>query len=423
MSDQLALNGGPKIADAPFPPWPWYTEEIIQAAMEPLRSGKINYWTGPLGMKFEQAFADWCGAKYGISTSNGTSALHVALAGIGIGPGDEVIVPSYTFIASSFSVCQAGAVPVFADVEPHGHTLSAEAIEAKISDHTRAILVVHLYGEMCDMDAITALAKKHNLLVVEDCAQAHGGACHGQKAGTLGDIGAFSFCQSKHFSTGGEGGCVVTDDEDAAWICRSFRDHGYDVKQRLSLLDLEAKLPYIHNMVGFNFRMTEMQSAIGLKELERLDNWNLANRRRNGHLLNDLLAGCPGILRLPIDTEARQNAYWLYPLVMDTAALTVDLKQFTAALNAEGLPAGPVLWPQCYQEKAFVEHNGFGKLKYPFEDPATRPEAVNYAAEYCPNAAQVEKECFWVPTHPTYEVEHMELIAQGIRKVAEAYSK
>ena len=112
MSDQLAINGGPQVAEGPFPPWPWYTEEIIQAAMEPLRSGKINYWTGPLGMKFEQAFADWCGGKYGISTSNGTSALHVALAGIGIGPGDEVIVPSYTFIASSFSVCQAGAVPV-----------------------------------------------------------------------------------------------------------------------------------------------------------------------------------------------------------------------------------------------------------------------------------------------------------------------
>lgn len=422
MSDHLAINGGPKVAEGPFPPWPWYTEEIIQAAMEPLRTGKINYWTGPLGMKFEQAWADWCGARYGISTSNGTSALHVALAGLGIGPGDEVIVPSYTFIATSFSVCQAGAVPVFADVERYGHTISAESIAAKLSDRTKAVIVVHLYGEMCDMEAILAVARSNNLLVVEDCAQAHGGMCSGLKAGTLGDIGAFSFCQSKHFSTGGEGGCVITDDEEVAWLCRSFRDHGYDVKQRMSLLELEAKLPYIHNMVGFNFRMTEMQSAIGLKELERLDNWNLANRRRNGELLTARLADCPAIRRLPIDTEARRNAYWLYPIVLDMDALTVDIKQFTAALNAEGIPAGPVLWPQCYRERAFVEHNGFGRLRYPFEDPATRPEAVNYAEEYCPHAAEVEKACFWVPTHPTYGAEHMELIAEGIRKVAEAYS-
>lgn len=422
MSEQLAINGGPKIAEAPFPPWPWYTEEIVQAAMEPLRSGKINYWTGPLGMKFEQAWADWCGAKYGISTSNGTSALHVALAGLGIGPGDEVIVPSYTFIASSFAVCQALAVPVFADVEKHGHTISAASIEEKISERTKAVLVVHLYGEMCDMEAILSVARAHDLLVVEDCAQAHGGKCSGLKAGTIGDIGAFSFCQSKHFSTGGEGGCVITNDEEVAWRCRSFRDHGYDVQQRMSLLELEAKLPYIHNMVGFNFRMTEMQSAIGLKEIERLDTWNLPNRRRNAKILDEALAGCPFIRRLPLNTPERENAYWLYPIILNMETLTCDIAQFVKALNAEGIPAGPVMWPQCYKERAFVEHNGVGRLKYPFEDPATRPEAVTYDKVFCPNAAEVETECFWVPTHPTYEPEHMELIAAGIRKVAEGYS-
>lgn len=423
MADELAINGGPKTTEEPFPPWPWYTEEIIQAAMEPLRSGKINYWTGPLGMKFEQAFADWCGRRYGISTSNGTSALHVALAGLGIGPGDEVIVPSYTFIATSFAVCQAGAVPVFADTEPHGHTLNPESIAQHLSDRTRAVIVVHLYGEMCDMDAIRAVARENDLLVIEDAAQAHGGTYEGKQAGAIGDIGCFSFCQSKTFSTGGEGGCVVTDDEEVAWRCRSFRDHGYDVKERMNMLELEAALPYIHNMVGFNYRMTEMQSAIGLKELERIDTWNLPNRRRNGRLLTSLLAGCPQVKRLPIDTPERENAFWLYPIVLDMDKLTCDIKQFTEALSAEGLPNGSVQWPQGYKERAFAEHNGFGRLKYPFESPDTRPEAVQYEQTFCPNAAEVEQECFWVPCHPTYEPEHMELIAQGILKVTAAYAK
>ncbi len=173
--EQLAINGGPKTATESFPPWPWFPEETIQAVLEPLRSGKVNYWTGPLGMKFEQEFADWCGAQYGISTTNGTSALHVALAGLNIGPGDEVIVPSYTFIATSFAVCQAGAVPVFADVDKATHTISPASIEANLSESTRAVIPVHLYGCMCDMDSILDITRAHGLLVIEDAAQAPGG--------------------------------------------------------------------------------------------------------------------------------------------------------------------------------------------------------------------------------------------------------
>jgi len=423
MADELAINGGKPVCAEPFPPWPWFSEEIISAAMEPLKAGKVNYWTGDLGMRFEQAFADWNGAKYGISTCNGTAALHTALAGLGIGPGDEVIVPSYTFIATSFSVCQAGAVPVFADVEKLSHTISATDIEAKISDKTRAIIVVHLYGEVCDMGAILDVAKRHSLLVIEDCAQAHGATYKGKKVGTVGDIGAFSFCQSKTFTTGGEGGCVITDDDDVAWNCRSFRDHGYDVAERLRLLELEAKLPYIHNCVGFNFRLTEMQSAIGLKELERLDNWNLANRRRNGEMLIAALKDCPQIQRLPVHTSERGNGFWLFPIILDIDALSTDIKGITAALSAEGIPCGPVLWPQCYKEKAFQQKRGFGKLGYPFGDPNARKEAVDYSKVLCPNAAEVETRCFFVPTHPTYEVRHVEMMARAILKVLGAYGQ
>ncbi len=423
MAEQLAVNGGTPVTREPFPSWPYFDEATIQAAMEPLRSGKVNYWTGPLGMEFEQRFAEWCGARYGISTSNGTSALHTALAGLGIGPGDEVIVPSYTFIATSFSVCQAGAIPVFADVERESHTLDPAAVEAAISERTRAIMPVHLYGIMANMGPILEIAKKHNLFVIEDCAQGHGAEYRGRRAGTIGDIGAFSFCQSKHFTTGGEGGCVVTDDEEVAWRCRSFRDHGYDVAQRLKLLELEAKLPYNHNMVGFNYRLTEMQSAIGLQALAKMDSWNLRNRRRNAERLTSHLQSCEVIETLPLDTPERRNSYWLYPISLRMERLTCSIKQFTQALEAEGIPCGPVLWPQCYQERAYRNHNGFGRLNYPFGDPAARPEAVQYDRCYCPNAAYLEQNTFFVPVHPVYEERHMDLIAAGILKVARAYAR
>jgi dTDP-4-amino-4,6-dideoxygalactose transaminase len=425
MSDtsKLAISGGEPLTCESFPPWPFFSPEMIEAATGPLKNGRVNYWTGPLGMEFEQKFADWCGAKFGISTANGTTALHTALGGLGIGPGDEVIVPSYTFIASSMSVAQAGAIPVFADVEPLSHVISAEAIESKISDQTRAIVIVHLYGEVCNMDAINAVAKKHHLFVVEDCAQAHGATWDGKKVGTLGDIGAFSFCQSKTFTTGGEGGCVVTQDEEVAWRCRAFRDHGYDVQARMNLLELEAHLPYIHNTLGYNFRLTEMQSAIGLECLKVLDSWNLANRRRNGKYLLSRLESVPQILKLPTHNEKTQNGFWLFPIILDIDALDCDIKQFGAALSAEGIPNGPVLWPQSYKEACYAEKHGFGPLNYPFEAPFARPEATDYAHEFCPNAAAVEDRCFFVPPHPTYELEHMELIAEGILKVVAAYAK
>lgn len=421
--EKLAIDGGEPITTEQFPPWPWFTEEIIEAAVGPLRSGRVNYWTGELGMKFEQAFADWCGAKYGVSTSNGTSALHVALAGLGIKPGDEVIVPSYTFIATSFSVCQAGAIPVFADVEKCGHTISAEDIEAKVSDRTAAIVCVHLYGEVCDMDPIMDVAKRHNLKVVEDCAQAHGATYKGRKVGTIGHAGAFSFCQSKTFTTGGEGGCVVTDDEDAAWTFRSFRDHGYDVEKRLALLEMEAALPYIHRMVGFNYRMTEMQSAIGLKELERIDSWNLPNRRRNGEMLIEMLRDNPLILRLPLHTPDRQNGFWQFPVIVDIDRLSVDLDTIRNTIAREGAPCGPVMWPQCYREQAFQQHRGLAGSEFPFNYPGVRPEAVDYASTWCPNAAWVEARCFFVPVHPTYEPRHIEIIGRAIQKVLAGYAR
>src|SRR3974377_949722 len=285
----LAIHGGAKAVKQELPPWPQFDENAISSVQDVLRSGKVNYWTGKRGMEFERQFAEWQGSNYAISVATGTAALHVALTALGIGPGDEVIVPSYTFIASSFSIVQAGAIPRFADVNLEDHCISVESAERLVNERTKAIMPVHLYGNVCDMDKIRAFAKRHKLFVIEDNAEAFGGAYKGKKTGTLGEIAGCSFCQNKTFTTGGEGGMVTTDDEDLAWTARSFRGHVYDVRQRRSLLELEQKLPYIHNMVGWNYRMTEMQSAIGLAELARMESWNMPRRRRNAHIILDAL--------------------------------------------------------------------------------------------------------------------------------------
>jgi dTDP-4-amino-4,6-dideoxygalactose transaminase len=285
LKEKLAIEGGPKAVKTRLGHWPQFEAATIKAVADVLHSGRVNYWTGPKGMEFEKQFACWMGSRFAVSTTNGTSALHVALAGLGVGPGDEVIVPSYTFIATAFSVCQAGAIPRFADVNREDHCISVESARKLVNSRTRAIIPVHLYGNVCDMDPLLAFAKERRLLVIEDTAQAFGGKYKGRMAGTIGHAGAISFCQNKTFTTGGEGGMVVTDDEDLAWRCRSFRDHGYNVAERLRLLELEQRLPYIHNTVGWNYRMTEMQSVIGLCELKRVDNWNMPRRRRNARVL------------------------------------------------------------------------------------------------------------------------------------------
>lgn len=417
---ELAINGGQKVFSGKFPMWPSFEESTIQKAMEPLRSGLVNYWTGKVGQEFETEWAKWIGSRNAISVGNGTEALHTALASLDIGPGDEVICPSYSFIASSFCIIQAGALPVFADVT-EDHTIDPKAIEALINDHTKAIIVVHLYGIVADMDPILAIAKKHNLKVVEDCAQCFGGLYKGKKAGTIGDVGCFSFCQSKHFTTGGEGGMVVTDDDDLAWECRSFRDHGYDVKERLNLLEMEGKLMYIHKRVGFNFRMTEMQSQIGLCELARFDSWNLANRVRNGKMLIAALKDHPLVIAAPVDTPERQNSFWWAPFVLDIDKLTCDIKTFIKAVGAEGVPVYSVLWPEMYKERAYVERNGFGSRNYPFDDPNARK--IDYSKFNCKKANWMTDRTMSFFTHPVYTVEHMQACIDAFKKVAAAYMK
>ena len=423
MSDKLAIDGGQKAVTNQLVGWPQFTDGAIEAVEQVLRSGKVNYWTGKKGMEFEQRFAQWQGSQYAISVTNGTAALHVSLAALGIGPGDEVIVPSYTFIASSFSIVQAGAIPRFADVNLDDHCISLELAENLISPRTRAIMVVHLYGNVAKMDEVMAFAKKHNLFVIEDNAEAFGGEFRGRKTGTWGQIAGCSFCQNKTFTTGGEGGMVTTDDEELAWKARSFRDHGYDVKERLNLLAMEQKLPYIHNMVGWNYRMTEMQSAIGLAELERIDSWNLPARRRNAHIVMDALGGLDQVLYMPIDTAERKNGWFVMAFTLAIEKMGCNIQQFVAAAGAEGCPCWKVFWPQCHTEKAFQKKNAFGDSGFPFTSKEyADPMVVGYDNVQVPNAMWHESHTFTCFAYPTFTADDMRQIARGLVKVIKAYS-
>jgi dTDP-4-amino-4,6-dideoxygalactose transaminase len=423
VNQKLAIHGGPKAVTNTLVGWPRFDPKAIDAVVEVLRSGKVNYWTGPQGMKFEEEFAAWQGSKYAISTSSGTAALHVCLAALGIGPGDEVIVPSYTFIATSFAVLQAGAIPRFADVNLEDHCISVESAAQLINRRTKAIIPVHLYGNVCDMDPILELARKHNLYVIEDNAEAFGGEYKGKKTGTLGHMAACSFCQNKTFTTGGEGGMVTTDDEDLAWEARSFRDHGYDVKERLNLLALEQKLPYIHNRLGWNYRMTEMQSAIGRVELARMDSWNMPRRRRNAHILMDILGELPQIKYMPIDTPERRNGFYVLAFSLDIENMGCTIQQFVDAAVAEGAPVWKVFWPQCHTEKAYREHRGFGRTGFPFTSKEyADPESVDYSKVEVPNARWHESHTFTCFAYPTFEEEDMKQIGAALVKVIKAFS-
>ena len=421
---RLAIDGGPKAVRNPLTIWPQFDDKAIQAVTDVLRSGKVNYWTGRQGMAFERRYAEWQGSRFAISTTNGTAALHVALTALGIGPGDEVIVPSYTFIATSFSVVQAGAVPRFADVNLDDHCISVASAGKLVNERTRAVMPVHLYGNVTDMDQVWAFARKHNLFVIEDNAEAFGGEYKGKKTGTLGHIAGCSFCQNKTFTTGGEGGMVTTDDEELAWAARSFRDHGYDVKERLNLLEMEQKLPYIHNMVGWNYRMTEMQSAIGLAELERMDTWNLPTRRRNAHILIERLKRLPQVTHFPVDTPDRRNGWYVLAFSLDIESLACDIQQFARAAAAEGAPVWKVFWPQCHTERAFQEKRAFGRSGFPFTSREyADPKSVDYTQVDVPNARWHEGHTFTCFAYPTFSEADMEQIADAIEKVILHYAR
>jgi dTDP-4-amino-4,6-dideoxygalactose transaminase len=348
----------------PFASWPFFDRDEIDAAIATLRSRKVNYWTGNQGRDFEREFAAFTGCDYAIALSNGTVALELALWALGIGPGDEVIVPSRTFIASASAVVMRGATPVMADVDPVSQNITAATAIDVISPKTKAIICVHLAGWPCDMEPIMALAGEHGLKVIEDCAQCHGATYKGRPVGSLGDAAAFSFCQDKIMTTGGEGGMLTTNNRDLWEKAWAFKDHG---KSWLAVYNQKHPpgFRWLHESFGTNWRLTEMQSAIGRVQLRKLPVW-IRRRRDNAAILMEALSHIPS-LRLAIPPPDVGHAYYKCYVFVRPEKLNPgwDRDRIMAAVTAEGIPCFSGSCSEIYLEKAFASAGLSPKKRLP----------------------------------------------------------
>ena len=398
----LAIDGGRPTVDKSFPQWPEFGPDEIEAATAVLASGKVNYWTGEEGRKFEREYANYVGTQHAIAVANGTVALELALHALGIRVGDEVIVPSRTFIASASCVVMCGAVPVIADIDPISGNLTAETVAPLVRHRTKAIIAVHLAGWPCNMDPIVELARTHGIKVIEDCAQAHGATYKGRPVGSIGDLGAFSFCQDKILSTGGEGGLITTDDERLWNLAWSFKDHG---KSFDAVYNREhpTGFRWLHESFGTNWRLTEMQSAIGRVLLRKLPE-RVQLRRRNAAILDQEFSQIPA-LRVVIPPGDFGHSYYKYYVYVRPELLRDgwNRDRIMSAVNAEGIPCSTGCCSEIYLEKAFP--------------PSMRP------AKRFPNAALLSETSLMFLVHPTLSVEQVHGSAAALRKVIRVATK
>lgn len=388
--------------NTPFSPWPSFTQEETDKVSEVLLSNKVNYWTGQEGREFEREFAAWSGTQYAVALANGTLALDVALVAMGIGAGDEVVVTSRTFLASASSIVLAGAKPVFADVCADSQNITADTIRAVLTPNTKAIIAVHLAGWPCDMDAIMALADEHDLYVIEDCAQAHGAKYRSRPVGSIGHVGAWSFCQDKIMTTGGEGGMVTTNDE-ALWRKMwSYKDHG---KSYEAVYEREHPpgFRWLHENFGTNWRLTEMQSAIGRIQLERMPEWARV-RQQYAAQIWEAASALPA-LRVPqVPADIEHAAYKCYVFVRpEQLADGWDRDRIVAEINERGVPCFQGSCSEVYLEKAF-DGTGF------------RP------AEPLPVARELGETSLMFLVHPTLTQAEMDKTCAVLREVVELAS-
>jgi dTDP-4-amino-4,6-dideoxygalactose transaminase len=370
-------------------PWPHFAPDEVEAATSVLRSGRVNYWTGEEGRLFEKEFAEFAECKHAIALANGTVALETALKALGVGPGDEVITTSRTFIASASCAVTVGARPVTADVDRDSQNLVVETIQPMITARSKAIVAVHLAGWPCEMDEIMLLARDYGLKVVEDCAQAQGAKYKGRMVGSIGDVSAFSFCQDKIMTTGGEGGMLTTNDTELWERAWSYKDHGksYDaVYNRQHPVGFR----WLHESFGTNGRMTEVQSAIGRVALKKVPAW-VTTRRKYAATFNERLAKLPG-LRIAMPPLHSYHAYYKYYVFVRPELLLPgwNRDRILQAINVEGVPCLVGSCSEVYREKAFVtERRSRNRLPVAKElgdtslmflvHPTLRTEDIEYA--------------------------------------------
>ncbi|QNA89667.1 DegT/DnrJ/EryC1/StrS aminotransferase family protein [Massilia sp. Dwa41.01b] len=380
-----------------FSPWPSFTDEEASAVHQVLLSNKVNYWTGLETRQFEKEFAAWCGTAHAVAVANGTLALDVALTAMNIGPGDEVVVTPRTFIASISCVANAGATPVFADVEADSGNLSAATIAKVITPNTKAVICVHLAGWPCDMDPIMALAAEHGFQVIEDCAQAHGAMYKGRMLGSIGHVGAWSFCQDKIMTTGGEGGMVTTNSE-ALWRQMwAFKDHG---KSYEAVYEREHApgFRWLHESFGTNWRMLEMQAVIGRIQLQRMSAWTVARTTHARTVWNTCrMHQVVRVPQLPDDlTHAHYKCYvYVRP---EKLAPGWSRDRIVEAINKLGVPCYQGSCSEVYLEKAF-------------DDTGFRP------VERLPVAKELGETSLMFLVHPTLTGQEIDRTCTAIHEV------
>jgi dTDP-4-amino-4,6-dideoxygalactose transaminase len=396
VSTRLAINGGKPLRSRPFAPWPSFSADEIDAVERALRSGKVNYWTGNEGRQFEAEFANFTGNKYAIALANGTVALELALYALGIGPGDEVVVASRTFIASASCAVMRGAIPVIADVDSDSQDITAHTVRVALSPRTRAIIAVHLAGWPCDMDALLPLARERGIKVIEDCAQAHGATYRGHPVGSMGDVGTFSFCQDKIMTTGGEGGLLTTNDPELWARAWAFKDHGKNYDTVYNQWHPPG-FRWLHESFGTNWRLTEMQSAIGRVLLRKLPQM-VEGRRSLAAVLNAEFAGIPA-LRVTIPPEDIYHSYYKYYVFLRIEHLRKEWnrQRIIEAINAEGIPCSVGICSEIYREKSFPEE--------------WRPH------QRCERAKNLGETALMFLVHPTLSKEDMHETAGAVQKV------
>ena len=379
-------------------PWPSYSEEEQQAVIRVLASNRVNYWTGEETRRSEEEFAEWAGSRRAVALFNGTVALDLALKALEIGEGDEVVVTPRTFLASVSCVVNCGATPIFADVDRDSGNIGAGSVEQVITSRTKAILPVHLGGWPCEMGALRELADARNLLIIEDCAQAHGAMVDGQMIGTFGQIAAWSFCQDKIITTGGEGGMVTTDDEGLWSRMWSYKDHG---KSWEAVYERQHPPGYrwLHESFGTNWRMLEMQAVLGRVQLPRMPEWT-ERRTANARAYIDVLRRFPGAVRAPVPRDGLTHAYYrLYAYVRPEGLRDGwSRDRIVAELNARDIPAFQGSCSEVYLEKAF---DGTG----------LRP------ADRLPIARELGETSLAFLTHPTLSREDVERTCAAIEEV------
>ena len=389
--------------NTPFSPWPSFTQEEADAVSRVVLSNKVNYWTGTEGREFEKEFAAWADSKYAVALGNGTLALDIALKALNVGEGDEVITTPRTFLASASSIVTAGATPVFADVDLNSQAITAASIKAVLTPKTKAVIVVHLAGMPAEMDEIMALSKEHGFYVIEDCAQAHGAKYKEKSVGSIGHVGAWSFCQDKIMTTGGEGGMVTTNSKELWSKMWSYKDHG---KSFDAIYNREHPpgFRWLHESFGTNWRMTEMQAVIGRIQLTRMSDWT-AKRQAYAAKLDSAASefNCIRLVNVPDHIEHAEYKHYMF-VNSEYLAEDWDRDRIVNEIVKRGVPCFQGSCSEVYLEKAF-------------DNTPWRP------AKRLPNAVELGEASLMFLVHPTLTEAEIAKTTQVMKEVFELASK